>query len=96
MNYEEKLQALNALGECRLLMRNPGDWYVSQSTKIKNKTVLEERYGNGSTPELAILDHWLQLTELASHEYIVISPYTDRYKAVKWNGFMWADIKEDG
>lgn len=93
MNYEEKLEAMNVLGECRVLMRKPGDWYVHQSTDIKNNSILEGRYGNGSTPEEAINNHWEQLTNLAPHEYIVISPYTGR-RAVKWEGFMWKDVKE--
>jgi hypothetical protein len=31
MNWEQKLAALNALAECELRMRCPGDWYVLQS-----------------------------------------------------------------
>lgn len=93
MNYEQKLQALNAIGECKILMRSPGNWYVSQSTEVKNNGMLEGRYGNGATPERAIEDHWESLTTLAPHEYIVIHAGGNR-KAVKWNGFMWEDVKE--
>ena len=96
MNYEEKLEALNALAECSLKMRKPGDWYVSQSVEVKNGGMLEGRYGNGETPELAIHNHWSELTELLkAGEYLVIKAYGDNRKAVKWNGFMWQDVKED-
>lgn len=93
MDYEQKLHALNALGECKILMRKPGDWYVSQGTEVKNKGMLEGRFGNGASPEEAIENHWSELTELVHGEYIVIHPRGER-KAVKWNGFMWEDVKE--
>jgi hypothetical protein len=93
MNYEEKFQAINALCEASLLMRKPGDWYVSQSTEIKNGSVLEGRYGNGITPETAIEDHWEALTNLDDHEYVVFRKGEER-QAVKWNGFMWENLSE--
>jgi len=95
MTYEEKLAALNSIAECSILMRKPGDWYVSQSADIKSKSMLEGRYGNGKNPEDAINAHWAEMTELLkAHEYVVIDPYTGR-RAIKWNGFMWKDIKEE-
>lgn len=94
MDYEQKLYALNSLGECKILMRKPGDWYVSQSTEVKNNGMLEGRYGNGCTPQEAIVNHWERLTELAEHEYIIIHAGREDRKAVKWNGFMWEAVKE--
>lgn len=94
MNYEQMLVALQALGECSLMMRKPGDWYVSQRTEIKNGPVLEGRFGNGNTPMAAVADHWKQLTELAPGQYIVTHAY-DRAqrRGVRWNGFMWAEAE---
>lgn len=94
MTYEEKLEALNAVADCSLIMRRPGNWYVCQSTEIKNGSVLEGRYGNGETPFAAIEDHWNKLTSLAGHEYVVFRHGGVR-EAVRWNGFMWAHVNEE-
>lgn len=95
LTYEQKLQAAMAIAPCELIMRKPGDWYVQQSVEVKNGSVLESRYGNGETPQLAIEDHWRALTDLKLPEYLVIGAFTDgERKAVRWNGFMWADVQE--
>lgn len=98
MDWEQKLQALNAVAECHLIMRKPGDWYVSQSVDVKNGSVLEGRYGNGSTPEEAVNEHWQELTELDRGQYIVGRTYLDgevtKRMAVRWNGFMWDHVEE--
>lgn len=95
MNWEQKLYALNALAEAKLLMRKPGDWYVSQSAEIKNGAVLEGSYGNVASPEEAVEDHWETLTRLAPGQYIVVRAFRDDRKAVRWNGFMWEAVIED-
>lgn len=98
MDWESKLAALNALAECHLIMRKPGDWYVSQQVMVKNNSVLEGRFGNGESPESAVEEHWQELTELAGHEYLVAREYWDgdvcKRAAVRWNGFMWDHVKE--
>lgn len=95
MDWEQKLQALNTISQCHLIMRQPGNWYVSQSIDVKNNHVLEGRYGNGATPEAAVADHWQRLTDLAPHEYIVgRSGDPGTRKAVRWNGFMWDWVEE--
>jgi|ERR1700743_251330 len=98
MDWETKLAALNALSECELKMRKPGDWYVSQSIEIKDKSVLKSVCGNGVTPAKAVEDHWTQATEPASHEYVIARHYWEGevYKrdAVRWNGFMWDRVEE--
>jgi hypothetical protein len=99
MDWETKLQALNALNACSLMMRKPGDWYVSQNIEIKDKSVLKSVCGNGETPEEAVHDHWGQATsELESHEYLIARTYWDgevsKRLAVRWNGFMWDHVEE--
>lgn len=99
MEWETKLAALNALSECSLKMRKPGDWYVSQSIEIKDKSVLRSVCGNGVTPAKAVDNHWDQVTfELASHEYIIARDYYEgevaKRLAVRWNGFMWDHVDE--
>lgn len=99
MHWEVKLKALNALSECSLKMRGPGDWYVSQNVEIKDKHVLKGDYGNGLDPESAVEDHWKRLTEdLQPHEYLVAREYWDgsvcKRMAVRWNGFMWDHVIE--
>ena len=95
MDWEQKLQALNTIGQCKLIMRQPGNWYVSQGIDVKNKHVLEGHYGNGSTPQAAVEDHWQKLTDLASHEYIVgREGGVGERCAVRWSGFMWDRVDE--
>lgn len=92
MNWEQKLHALNALAECSLRCRKPGDWYVEQRTEIGGDGVLTSAYGNGVSPTGAINDHWKQLVdELPRGKYIVLDTSTSR-RHVRWNGFMWIDL----
>lgn len=100
MDWEQKLQALNALSECKLVMRKPGDWYVDQGTSIKEHggCVLRGSYGNGRTPQEAVEQHWQELTELAANQYLVSKDIFDgqtyNRKTVRWNGFMWDHVEE--
>lgn len=92
MNWEQKLAALNAISECRLLMRKPGDWYVSQSVERKEGHMLASAYGNGATPQEAVENHWTEVAEASSYTNpIVLSAYGPDRREVFWNGFMWAD-----
>ena len=97
MTWEEKLAACAAIGhEIGLRMRKPGDWYVEhRGVEVKEGPMLASRYGNGETPQLAVEDHWQQLTVLAPREYVVLDAGSgERRRAVRWNGFMWMDVKE--
>jgi hypothetical protein len=95
MTYEEKLAALDALADCSLKMRKPGDWYVSQDVSIKDGSILVSSYGNGSTPVEAVENHWEEIAMKASSlKPIVVIKYTDGSRDRKhyfWNGFMWCD-----
>lgn len=97
MNWEEKLQALNALSECKLIMRKPGDWYVSQAVEVKDGGILRGEYGNGTGPAEAVIDHWQRLTDLKSGLYLVGRTFgtSSQRLAVRWNGFMWDRVEED-
>lgn len=96
LNYQQKMQAILALGEASVVMRKPDDWYVAQSgVDVKAGSVLEGRYGNGVHPEAAIHDHWDQLTQLKDGEYVVVFTTDDhgtKRRHVRWNGFMWEDV----
>ncbi len=96
MNWEQKLWALDALaGAGRLIMRQPGDWCSSHSVEIKQRSTLTGGAGNGPTPQEAIEDEWANLTErLGSDQYLVLRAPCDDRRAVRWNGFMWADVPE--
>lgn len=95
MTWEQKLQALQELGECSLRMREPGNWYVSQtSVDIKEGSLLGGGYGNGATPEQAVNDHWERKTNLKPNQYLVINAFSDKRRAVRWSGFMWASVTE--
>ncbi len=94
VTYEEKFAAINSLSRASLLMRRPGDWYVSQNVEIKDGSFLRGSYGNGITPVTAIEDHWHVLTSLKPAQYLVLNAYGPDRRAVRWNGFMWAPCSE--
>ena len=95
MDYQEKAAALNALADIAIKIRAPNDWYVSQSVEIKDGGVLVGKYGNGSTPKEAVENHWLELVDkLPPDKYLVIHANGDNRRAVRWNGYMWADVIE--
>lgn len=95
MNYEQKFAALNALAECSLKMRKPGDWYVLQRSELKDGGMLIGSYGNGSTPEDAIEDHWNKLAMGSSATKPIVTFRHDGNGDQRfhhyWNGFMWVD-----
>jgi hypothetical protein len=74
--------------------RKPGDWYVNQDVEVKDGGILIGTYGNGATPEEAIEDHWRVLTEIPRGHYLVVRAFDNLRRAVRWNGFMWEDVKE--
>ena len=92
MTWEQKLAALNAITQHSLIMRKPGDWYVSSSMNIGGRGVLVGVFGNGATPDEAVDDHWRQFVDEIDKEgdYIVVDDSAFP-KCVRWNGFMWAD-----
>lgn len=96
MTWEQKLAALQTLTEHKLIMREPGDWYVCATIEIGGDGMLKSEYGNGETPEEAVLDHWERLTKLQNFEYLVVRTPTDfvggsKSNYYRWNGFMWKD-----
>ncbi len=100
MTWEEKFEAMKALlgGNISLRMRKPGDWYVEASGRhVGGDGVLSGNYGNGSTPEEAVLQDWEKnVTNLPNDKYVVLSypniGPTDPKKYYRWNGFMWKEF----
>ena len=94
LTWEQKLEALQCLGDVCLRMRKPGDWYVSASGReIGGDGCLVGEFGNGTTPEEAVEDEWMRyVTELPLGRYIVLGAFSDNRRHVRWNGFMWQDI----
>ena len=96
LDYLQKADALNALAEISIKTRGLKDWYVSQRVEIKSGNFLAGQYGNGDTPENAILDHWEKLvTDLPSNSYLVANHGYKTRRAVRWGGYMWKDVGED-
>ena len=89
MTWEQRLEALSNLTPTHLEMRRPGNWYVEAHDRWMpdGKGLLVGAYGNGRTPEEAVLDDWKLI---ASGETIAIN---NGAKRVRWNGFMWEDAK---
>ena len=102
MDWQQKAEALASLTELSIKFRERENrigsaepWYVSQKIDIKDGGCLVGSYGNGNTPQEAIEDHWEVLTtKLNRDQYIVVRGLSDERKAVRWNGFMWADVPE--
>lgn len=94
MTWEQKLAALQALmPDTCLRMRKPGDWYVdARGRSIGGDGLLHGNYGNGKTPEAAIENDWLQMTEIPSDRYIVVQCGGER-RQFRWSGFMWSEVK---
>lgn len=93
MTWEEKIQALQAIAECTLRMRKPGNWYVSFNAGIGGDGFIRGDYGNGKNPEEAVIAHWdIFTTNLPSDRYIIVNGNYKGEKRVRWNGFMWEDI----
>jgi hypothetical protein len=93
-NWQECLDAIQCLGEVRLIMRKPNDWYVDQHVEVKDRAVLISVSGNGSSPEEAVHDHWNNLTSLQPGQYIVARAAGSDRIAVRWAGHMWKPVNE--
>jgi hypothetical protein len=92
MSWVEKLAILDCLSECSLRMRKPGDWYVAQNVSEAGGDglhgLLTSVYGEGLTPEAAVLDHWNKLVDaLPPDRYLVV--HQQKYR---WNGRMWRPL----
>lgn len=96
MDWQQKAAALDALAEIQIMIRGVGDWYVHQNVQIRKVDVLFGEYGNGETPVAAIEDHWQKLVNEVSRtpHYLVARDGSGTRRAVRWNGFMWADVPE--
>ena len=93
MDWEQKLDALNALCGHQLIMRKPGNWYVEANKEAKDGSILRGAYGNGATPQEAVEDDWRQyVEELSIDQYIVIHAGRNTRREVRWNGYMWVDM----
>lgn len=93
LTWEEKLQALQWLCDTSLRMRRPGDWYINtvgRQIRQGGSAILSACYGNGSTPELAVLDDWKKVaTGLPSTSAVLVQG-----KAYQWHGFGWKEVTE--
>jgi hypothetical protein len=94
MTWEEKFDAMNALVPCVLIMRKPGDWYVSAAGRnVAGDGFLRGIYGEGTTPEVAVLNDWdLVVDALPDDCYLAIQRPGFEPREVRWNGYMWRDI----
>lgn len=96
MTWEQKLAALNAIGECSLLMRSPGDWYVWQEgVRLSDGDFETTGGGDGVTPEATVNDTWRKMvTDLKDNAVIVCRKSNGDRRYVRWNEFMWVDVPE--
>src|ERR1700761_3519605 len=96
MDWQQKAFAIQSLANWQnfsIKMRGIDNWYVASSLDRKEGSCLSRGLTNGKTPEEAVNQYWDWATD--PKFYLVINCYTDKRRAVKWNGFMWQDISED-
>lgn len=94
MDWQQKLAAIQAFAgsyDTSLKMRAPGDWYVACAMSIGDAGLLSGKYGNGTTPQEAVEEHWRIYSSLPRNRYAVNK---DNIRA-RWNGFMWETVTEE-
>jgi len=93
MNWEQKFQALMAIcPEVSLKMRKPGDWFVSIPWVSRREgSVLSSGCDSAKSPEEAVAQRFEWAT---NPKFYLVTTVNSCRRAVKWNGFMWADVDE--
>ena len=92
MDWQQKLDAIQAFaGKANLCMRRPNDWFVESGMSVGGDGILSGKYGNGTTPEEAVEEHWHIYSELPPDRYAV----NRHNRRARWNGYMWREISED-
>ena len=78
---------------------NLHDWFIADGMHIGDGSgVIVGTYGNGTTPQEAVDEHWrIYVEELGPDRYISAqiregAEYV-QYR-VRWNGFRWANINQ--
>lgn len=91
MTWEEKIVAMQALGDLCLRMREPGDWLVSHYcvAKFDGHSLTGGCATDAKTPQDAVERHWEWLVSDVDGDCI-----RSRGRDLRWNGFMWEEAKE--
>ncbi len=98
MDWQQKFAAIKAFAgdfETCLMMRKPGDWYVSAGMAQGGDGVLLGTYGNGATPEEAVDDHWRIYTDDMPHDKYAVADRANPPRRGRWNGFMWDMLTDE-
>ena len=95
MTWEEKLAAMQALAATEIAMRKPGDWYCHMHAEIGGNGMLCGVISSKATPQDAVEDVWREVSELPTGRYLVMNAHGSNRRAVRWNGYMWADVEEE-
>lgn len=92
MDWQQKFIALKAIDpNIALLCRAYGNWYLHFSPEIGKPSVLESPTQRGGDPSEAVDEAW---DEYSTADRVVLNAHTETRRTVKWNGFMWEDVKE--
>lgn len=95
LTWEEKFDVLNGLCSHELCMRRPGNWYVSSGLNVGGDGFLTGEYGNGETPQQAILNHWDKYcVSLPADKFIIVDWAEETRRHVRWNGCRFVDVKQ--
>lgn len=83
------VQSLVGWPKFSLRLRDDGSWYISHGIMRREKHSLAGGLVNGKTPEDAVNQLWIWLTEPDTELEVSDPPRT-----VKWNGFMWGTVND--
>lgn len=98
MTFEQKVQAIIALVgpfNFAIRCRESGSWYVEDGSLEIAQGGLVSPTESADSPYAAVHEHWEKLTKLTSDDYLVLDAMGKNRRAVRWNGFMWADVREE-
>ena len=92
MTWEEMfaaLQNINAFGRVSLMMRKPGDWYVSDGMEAGGNGFLEGGVTAGKTPEGAVRERWAWATRHKKGLWFTVD---GGRTAVIWYDTHWVNV----
>lgn len=95
---QRKAEILNELHRLYVDMMTDGNWccHWGVESRERGKPILTSVCGWGDSPDAAIEYLWKDATDIPANRYLVINAMSsEKRRAVRWNGYMWADVQED-
>lgn len=95
MDFTQKSRAIKALADVLEVRFHDMGWAATAgNVEVRDNGLLMGVTGRGRTPETAVDELFERLTNVPAGQYLVVNAYSDQRRAVRWNGFMWAQVNE--